>query len=277
MGGWNPGDKEHFPRICNNEVWSSQDGANWTLVKPNTFLDRDFDAAKDWEGRHTAGYVVYQDKMWIIGGDVNQGNYQNDVWNTADGKAWTLVTNSVPWSPRALHYTLIFQNKIWVLGGQTMPASLQPKKFSIAISGQQPTDSIGSKSRRRSRTGRRGEWLAAASCFRDGSGGSEVAPTTLPRPPGETSTTTCGVRQMESTGSSTSNMRRGRPGSITMSRSSTTACGSWKDITYRMATETTSGIHQTGRRGKSCVTRHGSRDTPPVCSFTIMLSDGCRK
>ena len=27
IGGWNPSDKEHFPRICNNEVWSSQDGA----------------------------------------------------------------------------------------------------------------------------------------------------------------------------------------------------------------------------------------------------------
>ena len=26
LGGWNPGDKTHFPRICNNEVWSSRDG-----------------------------------------------------------------------------------------------------------------------------------------------------------------------------------------------------------------------------------------------------------
>ena len=39
LGGWNPGDKVHFPRICNNEVWSSADGAAWTLEKPNTFLD----------------------------------------------------------------------------------------------------------------------------------------------------------------------------------------------------------------------------------------------
>src|SRR5689334_20975411 len=49
LGGWNPGDKKHFPRICNNEVWSSTDGARWTLVKPNTFLDAKFDTAKDWE------------------------------------------------------------------------------------------------------------------------------------------------------------------------------------------------------------------------------------
>src|SRR5579862_2131002 len=35
LGGWNPGDKRSFPRICNNEVWSSADGADWVLEKPN--------------------------------------------------------------------------------------------------------------------------------------------------------------------------------------------------------------------------------------------------
>ena len=122
IGGWNPSDKKHFPRICNNEVWSSVDGADWTLEKPNTFLDESFDAARDWEGRHTAGYVVYRDKMWIVGGDANQLHYQNDVWNSANGRDWTRVNSNVAWGPRVLHYTFIFADKIWVLGGQTMPA-----------------------------------------------------------------------------------------------------------------------------------------------------------
>lgn len=68
LGGWNPGDKDHFPRICNNEVWSSADGAAWVLEKPNSFLSADFDPSRDWEGRHTAGYAVFCDKLWIIGG-----------------------------------------------------------------------------------------------------------------------------------------------------------------------------------------------------------------
>ena len=131
LGGWNPGDKQHFPRICNNEVWSSTDGADWKLIKPNTFLDRQFDPTSDWEGRHTAGYVVYKNKMWIIGGDVNQGHYQNDVWNSADGKVWNYVNKDrdVPWGPRALHYTLVFKDKIWALGGQTMPAFSAAKEI----------------------------------------------------------------------------------------------------------------------------------------------------
>lgn len=124
LGGWNPADRQHFPRICNNEVWSSRDGIAWTLEKPNTFLDRMFDPTKDWEGRHTAGYVVFNNRMWIVGGDVNQGHYHFDVWNSTDGKTWSLVNRDqpVPWGPRALHYTLVFQDQIWVLGGQTVPA-----------------------------------------------------------------------------------------------------------------------------------------------------------
>ncbi len=124
LGGWNPGDKVHFPRICNNEVWSSQDGLDWKLDKPNTFLDRKFDTSSDWEGRHTAGYVVFRDKMWIIGGDVNQSHYQHDVWNSTDGRNWVHVNKGrdVPWGPRALHYTFVLNGKIWILGGQTMPA-----------------------------------------------------------------------------------------------------------------------------------------------------------
>jgi len=111
LGGWNPGDKVHFPRICNSEVWSSTDGLNWkleTLQAP-------------WEGRHTAGYAVHRGKMWIVGGDGNQGHYQTDAWNSPDGVRWNLVNPLVPWAPRVLHHTLVHRNLLWVMGGQTLP------------------------------------------------------------------------------------------------------------------------------------------------------------
>jgi hypothetical protein len=130
IGGWNPRDKQHFPRICSNDVWSSVDGSAWTEVKPNTFRDSLFDSSADWEGRHTAGYVVFQGRMWIIGGDVNQKHYQNDVWSSVNGKDWTLITAKLPWGPRALHYTVVLGDRIWILGGQTMPAfSPAPEVF----------------------------------------------------------------------------------------------------------------------------------------------------
>ena len=111
LGGWNPSDPVHFPKVCNSEVWSSVDGAKWKLEVPQA----------PWEGRHCAGYVVHQGKMWIVGGDPNQGHYQNDVWSSADGVKWDRVTNEVPWGPRVLHHTLAFDNRIWVMGGQTLP------------------------------------------------------------------------------------------------------------------------------------------------------------
>jgi len=124
IGGWNPSDKKIFPRICTNDVWRSTDGATWELIKPNTFIDQSFDPLKDWEGRHTAGYVVHKDRMWIVGGDCNQKHYQNDVWSSTDGKNWKHENpgKPVPWGPRAIQHCVAFNDRIWVMGGQTMPA-----------------------------------------------------------------------------------------------------------------------------------------------------------
>ncbi len=123
IGGWNPRDKAHFPATCSNDVWRSTDGRSWELVKPNTFGTDAFDPARDWQGRHTAGYVVYKGTMWIVGGDPLQKHYQNDVWCSSDGKAWTHVNRDtpLPWGPRVLHHTFVLGGRIWILGGQTLP------------------------------------------------------------------------------------------------------------------------------------------------------------
>jgi hypothetical protein len=110
LGGWNPLDKATFPQTCISDVWSSVDGATWTRLP---------DAP--WEGRHTAGYVVHDGKIWIVGGDAIQRHYQDDVWNSSDGVHWNCVTNEVPWKARVLHYTVAHDGRIWVLGGQSLP------------------------------------------------------------------------------------------------------------------------------------------------------------
>jgi len=125
IGGWNPSDKKTNPlhSDCNNEVWNSSDGIRWRKIKPNTHINRAFDPAADWEARHTAGYAVYKNKMWIVGGDPLLGHYQYDVWNSSDGRSWDLAnrSNPVPWGPRVLHYTFVFLDRMWILGGQTLP------------------------------------------------------------------------------------------------------------------------------------------------------------
>ena len=110
LGGWNPNDKEHFPLICNSEVWSTADGANWKLEVPEA----------PWEPRHCAGYVVHNDRMWILGGDTTQKHHQNDIWSSADGVHWEKVMDFAPWAPRNFQYCVTFQGKMWVIGGQTL-------------------------------------------------------------------------------------------------------------------------------------------------------------
>ncbi len=101
LGGWNPKDKVNFPKVCNSEVWSSDDGCEWTLILKEA----------PWEGRHTFGHVVADNKMWIVGGDCIQGRFQPDVWNSEDGINWTRVCEEAPWGQRALHYTAAFDGK----------------------------------------------------------------------------------------------------------------------------------------------------------------------
>src|SRR5262249_11256105 len=59
----------------------------------------------------------------IVGGDPIQRHYQNDVWNSIDGKTWTRANpgQDVPWGPRVLHYTVVFRDLMWVIGGQSLP------------------------------------------------------------------------------------------------------------------------------------------------------------
>jgi hypothetical protein len=121
LGGWNPYDSVHFPTTTNSEVWSSSDGTNWTLVTSKA----------PWEERHSAGYVVHNNRMWVVGGDCIQNHYQWDIWSSEDGVNWIKECDSVPWGPRVLHCIVEYNGKIWVMGGQTIPqhASAEQKYY----------------------------------------------------------------------------------------------------------------------------------------------------
>lgn len=108
MGGWNTIWPAPF---TTNEVWrSSNRGQTWAQL-PNA----------PWERRHTSGWLEHGGKIWVIGGDMNSGHYQRDVWSF-DGSSWTLATsNAEPLSQgRALHSVFSHLGKMWIVGGQTL-------------------------------------------------------------------------------------------------------------------------------------------------------------
>lgn len=110
MGGWYNG---RLPgHEATNDVWSSTDGIKWNQAPRN---DR-------WSPRIAAGVVEFKGKLWILGGTENyyfgdQKSLKNDVWSSADGETWNLVTADAGWSPRAYHTVVAHHGKLWVMGG----------------------------------------------------------------------------------------------------------------------------------------------------------------
>ncbi len=89
-----------------NDVWSSTDGVNWTQEV----------AAANWSPRSTHATVVFDNKLWVIGGA--DGQLKSDVWSSPDGINWTEVTPAAPWQGRQVHTATVYGGRIWVMGGE---------------------------------------------------------------------------------------------------------------------------------------------------------------
>ena len=74
--------------------------------------------ASAWQARDSQAEYVFRDRLWIMGGWFNsQSAPPRDVWSSADGRAWKLVTKEAPWLHSDLPMNLTFQNKMWLMGG----------------------------------------------------------------------------------------------------------------------------------------------------------------
>ena len=72
--------------------------------------------AAPWTARGGFGAVVYNGKMYVLGGWNNGGSF-NDVWSSSDGTNWTKVTSAAPWTARRSLGAVAFNGRLWVLGG----------------------------------------------------------------------------------------------------------------------------------------------------------------
>jgi hypothetical protein len=73
-------------------------------------------SSAQWSARYLHTSVVFDNKIWVIGGVATDG-FKNDVWYSTDGVNWTQATSSAQWSGRLYHTSVVFDNKIWVIGG----------------------------------------------------------------------------------------------------------------------------------------------------------------
>jgi hypothetical protein len=79
--------------------------------------------------------VAFKGRIWVMGGQTlpqyapAAPAFYNDVWNTADGVAWTRVATNSPWAPRGMiGGCAVFRDRIWLLGGGTYDTPQQPSR-----------------------------------------------------------------------------------------------------------------------------------------------------
>ncbi len=95
-----------------------------------------------WQARDSQGEVVFDDKLWVLGGWFNSyAAPPRDVWSSADGKDWKLVTQQAPWKHSDLPMTLVFRDKMWLMGGGITVAC--PVTLPVTKSGPPQMVSIG--------------------------------------------------------------------------------------------------------------------------------------
>lgn len=70
--------------------------------------------APPWKGRESPAMCVFNNRMWIIGG---QGVVANSIWSTQDGITWAANAGVPPWGVRYAGQVTVFQNRMYFMGG----------------------------------------------------------------------------------------------------------------------------------------------------------------
>jgi N-acetylneuraminic acid mutarotase len=97
-------------QVYANDVWSSQGGTNWFQVT----------TAARWGPRTYSASVVFNNRIWVLGGIEPGIIFRNDVWYSPDGLNWILGTTAAAWPTRQGHAAVVFNGKMWVMGGHDL-------------------------------------------------------------------------------------------------------------------------------------------------------------
>ena len=94
-------------------VWRSTDGETWERLV----------ATAAFGPTHRHGLAVYRGSLWVIGrAYVSQYGAtipEADVWRSADGISWELVTATAAFGARSDHQVAVHDGSLWVIGGQS--------------------------------------------------------------------------------------------------------------------------------------------------------------
>jgi N-acetylneuraminic acid mutarotase len=108
-------------RTYPKEIYSSADGITWV-----------YEGIFPGSGRQYHQTIVFDDKLWVIGGFYNIGattDNLGDTWYSANGVDWTQLTGSAITDLHALTAWVGSDNKIHTSGGSTDPGTVITNKY----------------------------------------------------------------------------------------------------------------------------------------------------
>ncbi|WAC03458.1 hypothetical protein N7U66_08205 [Lacinutrix neustonica] len=93
----------------NTFVQSTTDGNTWIEETNNAFY-----------GRVNQGGFVFDNTMYVLGGETIAGEKLNEIWKSTNGSNWSLVPQNLSIFPGLnWHTATVYNNKVWVVGGRT--------------------------------------------------------------------------------------------------------------------------------------------------------------
>lgn len=103
IGGYNTEYNRHNQDDLLSDVWSSEDGINWTEVTANAAF----------EGQSHHQVISAAGKMWLL------ENVSNAIWSSEDGETWTQVASTSVTPAREFPGFTSYKGKLWIIGGET--------------------------------------------------------------------------------------------------------------------------------------------------------------
>ncbi|MEN6374658.1 MAG: kelch repeat-containing protein [Smithella sp.] len=123
---WLIGGSQIDPDQCSNGVWCldcldlTTEEKEWKDRTPTPTPE-----LPHWKSRMGHAVLVFDNKIWLMGGLDEAGNPLNDIWTldiSKEENKWTQLAEA-DWEPRCLFSTAVFEGKIWIYGGAAAPFS----------------------------------------------------------------------------------------------------------------------------------------------------------
>ncbi|GBD34278.1 D-alanyl-D-alanine endopeptidase [bacterium HR34] len=90
-----------------NDIWMSQDGKNWRLIKEHA----------DFPPIRSASIVEFNSRLFLLGGWSPVVGYNVGVWESEDGITWKKIKNDPEFGQREGQQVIEFKDKLLLIGG----------------------------------------------------------------------------------------------------------------------------------------------------------------